>query len=232
VLPPGSGLGNPIDCFPSRNAAQISRVIEILNSEEADALDYIALVLGDSGLSDNWQIYEALIQSLDSTPMPIFPSFCTAVSSHTALERFREAGQCYFEDEVSMARAMGRMVNRPRISESEHHLPGYHGEKIRSLLAGVKGPAPAGLTQQALAAAGIPTPAQAELHAQDELDKLKDVIPFPWVMKVVGPLHKSDVGGVVVGIQSLADAHMAWDRLAHIDDADGCWFNRWSKGPR
>lgn len=231
VLPPGSGLGNPIDCFPSRNAAQISRVIEILNVEEADALDYIALVLGDSGLSDNWQIYEALIQSMDGTPMPIFPSFCTAVSSQSALERFRAAGKCYFEDEVSMARAMGRMVQRPRISEPVDRLAGYHGEEIRSLLAGVKGPAPAGLTQQALAAAGIPSPAQVEIHARDELDKLEDVIPFPWVMKVVGPLHKSDVGGVLVGIQSLADAHTAWDRLAHIDDAGGVLVQQMVEGP-
>lgn len=231
TLPPGSGLGNPIDCFPTRNAAQISRVIDILNTEEADALDYITLVLGDSGLADNRQIYEALVQYMDGASMPIFPSFCTAISSRTGLEIFRAAGKCYFEDEVSMARAMGRMVNRPKVSEHAPPPAGYDGEKIRALLADVKGPAPVGLTRQALAAAGISSPAQAELHAQDELDELKDVIPFPWVMKVVGPLHKSDVGGVLVGVPSLAEARIAWGKLAHIDGADGILVQQMVEGP-
>jgi acyl-CoA synthetase (NDP forming) len=221
VLPAGAGLGNPVDCLPSRNAAQISRVIEILSVEEADVLDYIVLVLGDSGLSDNWKIYQAASQAMERTSIPIFPSFCTALSSKHSLERFRDTGKCHFEDEVSLARALGKLVHRPRVSEPERHLPGYHGEKLPALLDGVKGPVPAGLTRDVLSAAGIPCPAQAEVERREGLEALQTLIPFPWVMKVIGPLHKSDVGGVAIGIQDLAAGLDAWDRLIAIDHATG-----------
>jgi acetyltransferase len=40
-------------------------------------------------------------------------------------------------------------------------------------------------------------------------------------MKVIGPLHKSDVGGVKIGIGSLEEAETAFDELMAIKDAKG-----------
>jgi acetyltransferase len=41
-------------------------------------------------------------------------------------------------------------------------------------------------------------------------------------MKVTGPLHKSDVGGVRLGIRDTAEAHAIWRDLMRIDGATGC----------
>jgi acetyltransferase len=41
------------------------------------------------------------------------------------------------------------------------------------------------------------------------------------VMKVIGPLHKTDVGGVRLGIGNEEDARKAWDDLLAIKDAQG-----------
>jgi acyl-CoA synthetase (NDP forming) len=230
ALPPGAGLGNPVDCLPSRNAAQISRVIEIVRTEEADTLDYIVLVLGDSGLSDNWPIYQAVIQAMDQPSIPLLPSFCTAVSSERTLERFRAAGGCYFEDEVALARALGRLVKRPLVTEPEQGLPGYHRDRLSDLLHNIKGPVSAGLTREVLAAAGIPCPAQAEIHSGVELGDVQTIIPFPWAMKVTGPLHKTDVGGVSLGIGDLEAASEAWDRLMAINGATGVLIQQTIEG--
>ncbi|HMK35164.1 MAG TPA: acetate--CoA ligase family protein, partial [Desulfomonilaceae bacterium] len=230
VLPPGAGLGNPIDCLPSRNGSQISRIMEILASRESDVLDYIVLVMGDSGLSDNWEIYQAVIEASDSLDIPIFPSFCTAVSSEQGLARFRKAGKCYFEDEVSLARAMGKMINRPRPGEPETGLPGYDPEKLKAVSDCVEGIVPADLTRRVLEAAGIPTPAQVELRDRNTLGTLENEIPFPWVMKVMGPLHKSDVSGVITGIQDLAGAEAAWDKLTAIEHASGVMVQKMVSG--
>lgn len=231
VLHPGASLTNPIDCLPSRSPDQISRVFEILAAEEADTLDYIVFVAGDPGLSDTREIHRALIQAMDKSPFPVFPSFCTAISSEEALALFRAAGKCYFEDEVSLARALGKMVKRPRPSAPGIDPLAYHPEVLRALLDGQEGTVPADVTRQALAAAGILTPAQAELTDRNELEGLASEIPFPWVMKVVGPLHKSDLGGVLVGIQDLAAARDAWDSLMKIDRATGVMIQQTVSGP-
>ena len=142
VLPAGAGLGNPVDCLPSRTGATMAKVFAILEEEEADQLDYLLFVVGDSGLGDNWEIYQAVIQAMDRSRIPILPSLCTAVSSRAALDRFKRAGKCYFQDEVDMARALGRVVHRPRISEPSPELAGYDHARLAACLEGRTGALP------------------------------------------------------------------------------------------
>ena len=97
---------------------------------------------------------------------------------------------------------------------------GYYRDRIGSLLSGQIGVLTPGVARQVLQAAGIRVPAQAELAEKTGLAAVD--IPFPWVMKVVGPLHKSDVGGVRLGIRDLAAAQSAWDALLRIEGATGC----------
>jgi acetyltransferase len=46
-------------------------------------------------------------------------------------------------------------------------------------------------------------------------------IGFPLVMKVVGPVHKTDVGGVVLNIEHTDNAIHTFDRLMKIPEASG-----------
>ena len=229
ILPPGAGMGNPVDTMPSRNGRQLLEIMKVISQEED--LDYIFLITGDPGLIDNWEIYEAFIESRECIPIPVLPSFCTAISSAGTLKRFRELGHCHFEDEVFMARALSKMVNRPRPSVAEPDPSGYDGKKIKNLLAGISGVVPEALVRQTLSAAGIPTPAQAALTTKDELTKLPEEIPFPWVMKVIGPLHKSDLGGVLTGVAEPAAAEAAWDRLMALEQAAGVLVQQTIRGP-
>ena len=177
ILPPGAGLGNPVDTMPSRNGRQLLEIMEIISQEEK--LDYIFLITGDPGLIDNWEIFEAYIESRKCIPVPVLPSFCTAISSAETLKRFRELGHCYFEDEVFMARALSKMINRPRPFATEPDPAGYDGQKVRDLLAGISGVVPEALVRKTLSAAGIPTPVQAAVTARGELAGLTEKIPFP-----------------------------------------------------
>lgn len=47
---------------------------------------------------------------------------------------------------------------------------------------------------------------------------------FPQVMRVIGPLHKTDVGGVVVGIDALHSAVKTWSELMNIPDTQGVFI--------
>ena len=62
-----------------------------------------------------------------------------------------------------------------------------------------------------LAAGGIPFPAAALVTSEDELEDLvaTGAVSFPLVMKAMGLLHKSDAGGVLLGIADAEAARVA-----------------------
>ncbi|MDR3465605.1 MAG: acetate--CoA ligase family protein, partial [Xanthobacteraceae bacterium] len=62
---------------------------------------------------------------------------------------------------------------------------------------------------------GIPVPQEALAHSGAEAGKLAAAMGFPVVMKIVSPdiLHKTEAGGVVVGVKSAQEAEAAYDRI-------------------
>ncbi|MBI9043119.1 MAG: acetate--CoA ligase family protein [Anaerolineaceae bacterium] len=229
VLPPGAGVSNPIDCMPNRNGEMIGKVFDILAEDECDTIDYILFMIGDSRLADNWEIFQAVIRAMDVGKIPILPSFCSAISSQEGLTKFRETGKSYFEDEVSMARALSRVVNRTHLTEPVKEITGYDHKKIETVLLGLSGALSPTKARQVLEAAGLRFPQQVELSEKDALKNI--AFPFPWAMKVNGPLHKTDVGGVRVNITDLNTAQAVWEELMHIKDATGCLIQRMVSGP-
>jgi len=228
VLPAGAGVGNPVDTLPTSPAANLEKVLSILIEEVKDQVDYIVVMNGDAGMMDNWALYQVARKFMDISPIPIIPSYESVLSSEVPLKKFREIGGCYFEDEVYLARALARVVNRPRIYEPEKSAVGYDKKKIAGLLNGCHGALSPQVTREVLQAAGVRFPGQVELTNKAGL---KDVpFAFPWVMKVMGPLHKSDVGGVRVGIKDIKEAEMVWDDLLKIKDATGVLVQQMVKG--
>jgi acetyltransferase len=230
LLPTGAAVGNPVDMLPTRTAEQVARTLEIISEKEADTVDYILIQLGAPGFEDNWPVYQAVVDAMDSLPLPILPSFSTSISSAEALSKYRAAGKCHFEDEVSMARAVGRMVNRPRISSLTPDPPGYHREAVAEILKDVSGVVPPHLLRKVLLSAGIPTPRERKVETSRDLAGLESSIAPPWVMKVVGPLHKTEVGGVVTGVNP-ANAEDAFAKLMKISDACAVLIQETVGGP-
>jgi acetyltransferase len=228
VLPAGAGVGNPVDTLPTSGADRLEKVLTILIEEVKDQVDYIVVMNGDAGMMDNWALYQVARKFMDISPIPILPSYVSVLSSDIPLKKFREIGGCYFEDEVYLARALARVVNRPKITEPVTSAPGYDRGKIGNLLAGQHDALNPQVTREVLQAAGVRFPGQVELTEKSALTSVS--FAFPWVMKVMGPLHKSDVGGVRVGINSATDAEKVWDELMQIKDAAGVLVQQMVKG--
>jgi acetyl coenzyme A synthetase (ADP forming)-like protein len=68
---------------------------------------------------------------------------------------------------------------------------------------------------QLLMEAGIQVPVHELVHTRADLARAAARVGFPLVMKIVSPdiIHKSDVGGVVLGIQSDAAVFEAYDHI-------------------
>jgi acetyl coenzyme A synthetase (ADP forming)-like protein len=62
---------------------------------------------------------------------------------------------------------------------------------------------------------GIPLPREALAASATEAGRLAGEVGFPVVMKIVSPeiLHKTDAGGVIVGVKSAAEAEQAYETI-------------------
>ncbi len=69
--------------------------------------------------------------------------------------------------------------------------------------------------QQLCDAYGIPTPKQALAKSAAEAVKIAARLRYPVVLKIVSDdiLHKTEAGGVIVGVKSAGEARRAFDRL-------------------
>lgn len=96
--------------------------------------------------------------------------------------------------------------------------------------------------RKVIAAAGIPIPEGEKLSPILQNDKdsiraaraavsaLTQKLPFPWAIKAVGPLHKSDVGGVAVGIEDAEEALREAMRISAIPETSALLIHHMAEG--
>ena len=69
-----------------------------------------------------------------------------------------------------------------------------------------------------LDAAGVARAKEGVSDNEEEIVKMAKEIGFPLVMKVVGPIHKSDVGGVVMNVNDEETVRREFKRMMQIKD--------------
>jgi len=90
---------------------------------------------------------------------------------------------------------------------------------VRKVLDGVKADGRDALTapegKLVADAYGIPVPGEGLAKSADEAAKLAQGMSYPVVMKIVSPdiLHKTEAGGVIVGVSSDDEARKAYDKI-------------------
>lgn len=231
ILPPESSLLNPIDTLPSRSAEQTRDILNILRTHEHDSIDVIAVLLGDSGLSDNAGIYHEIALAQDRGGIPVMPMFSSLVSSREKIADFIGKGHVIFPDEVGLGRALGNVAHWLP-PEKDHGIPdGYDRDALAGILNSHEGILAPDVVARVLTAAGFPIAAQADVYEKSNLEESCRKVGFPLAMKVIGPLHKTDVGGVKLGITDEANARAAWDSLSQIPGAEGVLIQPMVSGP-
>ncbi len=225
ILPPESSLTNPIDALPSRTAAQIKAILEVLGDLEKDRLDGVAVLTGDSGLSDNGAIYCAIARAMDKSPLPIFPVLSSLTSCREKITAFTAAGKVFFPDEVALGLALGAVAT---LIDKNHRQPShnpppptYDRSAIGALLQGKTGILEPTMVRLVLSAAGFTLPEELAITTREDLVAGCRRLGYPLAMKVIGPLHKTDVGGVRLNIASESEAETTWEQLMAIPTARG-----------
>jgi succinyl-CoA synthetase beta subunit len=93
--------------------------------------------------------------------------------------------------------------------------------KIRHIIDGINtnGYISPDLVHQLLSCAGIPLVPELVSADKEELTAFAEKIGYPVVAKVVGPVHKTDVGGVALNVRSKEHLALEFDRMMQIPDA-------------
>jgi acetyltransferase len=221
ILPSESSVLNPIDCLPSRTADQIGEIFRILAEEEKDGIDVIAIQVGNPGMYPNREIYHEVARAMKASPIPVLPALSSVTTCTEPIAEFAGGGNFSFPDEVNLGSALGRVLHRRAVFEVSGALRDYDPDGIGKVLEGHSGVLPARTVTEVLKKAGFSFPPQAEAASLEEMTEVSETMGYPQAMKVLGPLHKSDLGGVKLGIADAAAAKKAWHDLMRIKDARG-----------
>ncbi len=95
-------------------------------------------------------------------------------------------------------------------------------QKIRSIIDKSKnGYLEPSIIQELLHAADIPLVREAVATTRREIISIANSMGYPLALKVVGPVHKSDVGGVTLNIKSQKHLEAEFSRMRKIEGVTG-----------
>ena len=228
---PGSAVANPIDILATGTPEQLGTAIDYCE-HQFDQIDAIAVIYGTPGLTQLYEAYDTLHQKILECKKPIFPVLPSLHTAGPEVEEFLAKGHVNFSDEVTLATALSQIMRTPAPASSELELYGVDVPKIRDIIGGIKenGYISPDLVRQLLSSAGIPMVPEKVSTSKEELLTFATQTGFPVVAKVVGPVHKSDVGGVALNIRTAEHLALEFDRMMQIPDAKAVMVQKMLKG--
>ena len=228
---PGSSVANPIDILATGTPEQLGTVIEYCE-HQFDNIDAIAVIYGTPGLTTLYEAYEVLHQKIQECRKPIFPILPSLHTAGPEVAEFLAKGHVNFSDEVTLATALSHIMSTPAPAPPEVQLYGIDIPRLNKIIMGIKenGYLPPDTVREILSCAGIPIVPEMVSSSKDELISFAQQVGFPVVAKVVGPVHKSDVGGVTLNIHTPEHLALEFDRMMQIQDATGVMVQKMLRG--
>ena len=228
---PGSAVANPIDILATGTAVQLGLAIDYCE-HKFDNIDAIAVIYGTPGLSTLYEAYETLHQKILECKKPIFPILPSLHTAGPEVAEFLQKGHVNFSDEVTLATALSQVMNTPAPAPPEVQLYGIDISRLNKIIFGIEenGYVSPQTVRDILSCAGIPLVPELVATTKDELVAFAQRVGYPVVAKVVGPVHKSDVGGVALNIRTPEHLALEFDRMMQIPGATGVMVQKMLRG--
>jgi acetate---CoA ligase (ADP-forming) len=219
LLHPGSSVNNPVDFLATGTAEQLGVIIDYVD-KKFDNIDGMVVIFGSPGLFDVTGVYKVLDEKIRTSEKPVFPVLPSVITARTEVEYFLSLGRVNFPDEVVLGKALAKVYNTPAPAEEYPEKPEIDRTRIRKVIDNASNGyiSPAEI-QELLDAAGIPSVPEGVADKAEEAVKYAETYGFPVVMKVVGPVHKTDVGGVVLNVKDAETVTREFRRLMSIPGA-------------
>lgn len=228
---PGSSVANPIDILATGTPEHLGIAIDYCE-KKFDNIDAIMVIFGTPGLVQLYEAYDVLHKKMLECKKPIFPILPSVVTAGPEVSEFLHHGHVNFSDEVVLATALAQIMKTPAPADQTIITDGVDVARIRRVIDGIgeSGYIAPKLVNELLESAGIPTVPEFVSSKKEEVVAFAEKCGYPVVVKVVGPVHKSDVGGVVLNVGTSEHLAREFDRMMQITDATAVMVQKMIKG--
>jgi acetate---CoA ligase (ADP-forming) len=191
-LPPAAGTHNPVDMLASASPGNYADCLKLLLDDPG--VEAVMVILPPPPMFTTESVAEAIIPVIHSSAKPVVVALLGSELTAAAFERFNRAGIVTYPFPERAASALGILARRAALLSRA----GTQWERPLSINHLPPNPSP----DELLAAYGIP---RAEIKlARSEVEAVSTAsqLGYPVVMKIASPdiPHKSDIGGVLLGI--------------------------------
>lgn len=231
LLFPGSSVSNPIDILATGTPEHLSLAIDYCE-HKFKGIDAIFVIFGTPGLVQLYEAYDVLHKKILECKKPIFPILPCLHTAGPEVAEFLSKGHVNFSDEVTLATALTQVMKTPRPASPEIELFGVDVPRIREVIGRIEGNgyiSPEHV-HELLECAGIPMVPELVSADKAELEAFAEKVGYPVVAKVVGSVHKSDVGGVALNIKTSSHLEYEFDRMMQIEGAKGVMVQKMLRG--
>ncbi len=219
-LPPTANFNNPIDVIGDATRDRYQNALETVIEDEN--VDCVLMILTPQSMTDAIGTAQAIVDTYHQSTKPIICSFMGVVDVSAGVKHLQENHVPVYRFPEDAARAMGKLYEATRWL-GRQILPDYDltfdtqraKEIVAQTLAEGKTVLGEDDGQELLACYGFDIPAMEIAQTASEAVEIAEEIGLPVVMKIVSPqiLHKSDAGGVQVGLKTPEDVATAFDEI-------------------
>jgi acetyltransferase len=215
----GSSVSNPIDFLATGTAQQLGEIIDACEND-FENIDAMAVIFGSPGLFPNWDVYALLDEKMKTCKKPIFPILPSIINVKDEIEDFiNNKKRINFPEECVFGSALAKVIKMSKPVPLQPQQPEIDVAAIRKVIENCEnGYLPLREISRLLKAAGIDHKEEIEVRNEEDAVRFAQKVGYPLVMKVVGPLHKSDVGGVVLNVKNEETVIKEFNRLIKIPE--------------
>ncbi len=197
---PGSSVANPIDFLATGTAEQLGHIIDACEND-FEEIDAMAVIFGSPGLFPVDDVYNLLHDKIRSSKKPLYPIMPSVINVKREMEGFVAKGNALFTDEALFGSALCLTCATPAPAATGDGTTETVLKGVRKVIDNAtEGYLPPEKVNILLKAAGIATVPEKVVTSSAEAVTTAAEMGYPVVMKVVGPVHKSDIGGVTLNI--------------------------------
>ncbi|NLI73605.1 MAG: CoA-binding protein [Euryarchaeota archaeon] len=220
-LPEAANCYNPVDVLGDASADRYEFAIKAVM--EDPNVSCVAVLLAPLDTVDISAVAENLASFAGNVDKPVVGAFVGGTKTNEGIRMLQEANIPCYDSPDRAIRALGAMVRyRNMRNGTEDDSPVIiegDKEKVRKLIDTVKSSGRTNLSEsegkEILSAYGIAIPEEVTCTTADEAAAAAVRIGLPVVMKIDSPdiAHKSDVGGVRVGVASKDDVKSEFELM-------------------
>nr|WP_320000473.1 acetate--CoA ligase family protein [uncultured Draconibacterium sp.] len=226
---PGSSVENPIDFLATGTAEQLGHIIDACENDFD--VDGMAVIFGSPGLFPIGDVYDVLSEKMKVCKKPIYPILPSIINVKDDVAHFLSRGNVNFPDEVLLGRALTKVMNTPQPVAEVENAHEIDPEAVKAVIAETEnGYQPPEVIHKLFDLAGIPRVKEMVAKSESEAVLAAMNIGFPVVMKVVGPVHKTEVGGVILNVRNVTQVRKEFHHLFQIEGTEGVLIAQMAAG--